>query len=208
MRFTCENCSKELNIADDKLPEASRFKVKCPHCQEETIVDRKKQKKGKKSPKGLTSTTSLGEIEPEIFPPGAKVIFVHISDNEWLKEVERFFVKAGYHESLAQSTDEAVLKLRLNDYDVLLIEDTLENSMLMEEIASWTGLKRRLVNVVLMTNKGTSMDPMLAFRKGVNFIINEADLKRGAEFFTNALNGYVEYYRWLVAADHREAQGN
>lgn len=199
MRFRCDQCAKELNIPDEKLPDATRFKVKCPHCERETIVDRSKHEGSKPSRKKKPSG-SLGDLEPEVFPPGAKVIFMHMESSEWRNEASSFFKKAGYYESEADSADEAVLKLRLNDYDVLFVEDTSEVGMLMEEIASWNGLKRRNVNVVMLTEAASSMDPMLAFLRGVNFIINTGDIRRAPELLTNALNNYVEYYRWFSTA--------
>lgn len=208
MRFRCDQCERELVIPDDKLPEAQRFKVKCPHCQQETILDRnwqdsskappKTKKKSKKKSAGVGAQT----LEPEVFPPGSKVYFHFVDDDDWQEGARNFFMKMGFHESTASSPEEAALKLRLNDYNVIIVEDAAENGAIVEEIGFWNGNKRREVNVVLLSQEAASLDPKMAFERGVNSVLNMNDSERAEELLESTLIGYQEYYRLYNAAVH------
>ncbi len=209
MRFSCSNCQKELNIPDDKLPSTPRFKVKCPHCQERVVLEKPKttlememapdlSREHEEPEKEHASETP--QIEPEIFPPGARIVFVALESKRWIEAAQEFFQEMGYHESRAHDVHEAAMKLRLNDYHVLLLEDSAKYKPLLDEVGGWPGIKRRTLNVVLIGEHAQSLDPQIAFRKGVNTYINSHELERGHELFGLALKGYDEYYRYLSMA--------
>ncbi len=210
MLFQCTNCHKDLNIPDEKLPDSPRFKIRCPHCKEQVVLERGQAYASTSGAAGAdftitrqpeqTGPQGSGEDEPEIFPPGAKVAFFFIEDTAWQEAAESFFQDMGYHQSGAGDPVEAVLKLRLNDYHVLLLEDAPENLRILDEIAIWNGLKRRNINVVLLGDQAGSMNPHMAFRKGVNTYLNVNDVDRAGELLGNALRGYEEHYRTLLEA--------
>ena len=201
MRFKCNHCSKELNIADDKLPDAVRFKVKCPQCSNEIVIDRS-DKPSKAVAAPLASETM--SIEPDVFPPGSKVVFLFLQDANWRDAARSFFQRADFHISTADTPQIAVLKLRLNDYNVIMFEDRPDNTSIFEEIAAWSGLRRRSVNLILLSNEVTSMDPKKAFEKGVNSYLNSGDLDRASDHLEHSLIGYEEYYRWFFEAAKEE----
>lgn len=213
MRFTCSNCQNELNIPDDKLPATPRFKIKCPHCHERVILEKNREALGPMAPDlsgeheepedsayAEDMHSSESRLEPEIFPPGARIIFLALESQRWLEEARNFFQEMGYYESRAKDVTEAIMKLRLNDYHVLLLEDTPKYQPLLTEIGSWPGIKRREINVVLIGEHAQSLDPQIAFRKGINTYINAHELERGHDLFGLALKGYDEYYRYLQIA--------
>lgn len=215
MKFTCSNCQKELNIPDNKLPETPRFKVKCPHCQERVVLEKPRKRpememapdltREHEEPESEQQPSSSPQLEPEIFPPGARIVFVAIDSQRWIEEAQEFFQEMGYHESKAVDVHEAAMKLRLNDYHVLLLEDSPKYKPLLDELGSWPGIKRRELNVVLIGEHAQSMDPQIAFRKGINTYINSHELERGHELFGLALKAYDEYYRYLSMARGEEA---
>jgi len=215
MRFTCSNCSKELNIPDSKLPETPKFKVKCPHCQERVVLEKPRKvadmemapdlSREHEEPDAEQASSGAQQMEPEIFPPGARIVFMALDSQRWTEEAHNFFQEMGYHESRASEVREAVMKLRLNDYHVLLIEDSSKYQPLLNELGVWPGIKRRTLNVVLIGEHAQSMDPQIAFRKGVNTYINAHELERGHELFGMALKAYDEYYRYLSMARGEDA---
>ncbi len=207
MRFTCSNCNSPITIPDAKLPEASRFKVKCPNCNQLIVLDkaaaaRKKDDAAQPQEKGLSneSVSYNKTMEPEIFPPGAKILFHMISNADWRDEAQAFFTQMGYHESTAGTPEEARLKIRLNDYHLLFLDDSPECEMVLQEIAQWPGNRRRALNVILLGSKSASLDPIAAFVKGVNTYINTNDFDRSEELFSLALKSYDDYYRFLFQA--------
>jgi len=209
MRFSCQHCQKELNIPDEKLPPTQKFKVKCPHCQETLLLDKSRPT----SPPPTQSPTTrrepqdlpaMAELEPEIFPPGARVAFIYLHSKEWHVAASTFFQEMGYHESTAKDASEALLKLRMNDYHVVLLEEAGDTQMLVEELGRWPGSRRRGFNLVLLGNAAQSQDPHSAFRKGVNTYLNIHDIDRCHDLFDFTLRGYDEYYRLLSMAVARE----
>ncbi len=218
MRFNCSNCFKELNIPDERLPSTPRFKIKCPHCQERVVLDKNEAMDLSKTamppddasgrmPEHEVPDQSRPMMEPEIFPPGARIVFMALRSKRWIEEAQNFFQEMGYYESYAQDAQEAVIKLRLNEYHVLLVEDNEDNRSVLDEIGQWPGNRRQLINVVLIGEQAQSLDPQLAFRRGVNVYLNIHDTERGHELFGLVLKGYDDYYRFLRQAQE-EMEGN
>ena len=71
---------------------------------------------------------------------------------------------------------------------------------LLEEIGFWNGNKRREVNVVLVSQESASLDPKVAFERGVNCMLNMNDSERAEELLESTLIGFQEYYRLYHAA--------
>ena len=92
------------------------------------------------------------------------------------------------------------MKIRLNDYHLLLLDDTPECDTVLQEIAQWPGVRRRTLNIVLLGSKSSSQDPITAFTKGINTYINANDLDRAEELLGMALKSYDDYYRYLFQA--------
>ncbi len=197
MRIKCSQCERDLNIPDEKLPNAPKFKVKCPHCRTEIVVSRGARDQGS-SALGRTSSVPYSTMEPEVFPPGAKVVCLAMANKQWKENSEEFFKANGYYISRSSSADEAVLKLRLNEYDIVVVEETPENEVVLEEIATWTGLRRRRINLVLVGDQAASLDPQMAFRRSVNVYFNKNEALRAEDLFNNAIKGFEIYYRWFA----------
>jgi predicted Zn finger-like uncharacterized protein len=194
MDIRCASCGRDLRIPEDKLPAAPRFKVRCPQCSAEIAVDRSVA-----APRpDIAPARKIPDapaLEPEFFPPGARTVFLFLGGaGLWLDEARAFFKGRGYFESTASSPGEAIQKLRLNTYDVLLIEDSPENVSVLSDIAEWSGLKRREVNLCLVGDRAASLDRRASFLCGVNGYLNVADGPRAAELLEGLLKEYEEYY--------------
>ena len=212
MRFNCSSCQRELNIPEDKLPSSDKFKVRCPKCKQELILEKSKAltegaKPGDAEPmmeQGFSSGLDSITIEPEIFPPGAKIVFTMVNDERWLEAISSFFQEMGYYESTAGSEDEATLKVRLNDYHVIILEDEEANRQIFDEVGTWNGLRRRECNVIALGRDAPSLDSKMSFELGVNFYLNKQDLVAANDLFRDLLRGYSDYYRWLYSARELE----
>ncbi len=144
-----------------------------------------------------------GSAEPEIFPPGSKVVFFFLADSGWVQGARTFFQEQGYHVSTAKDSGEATAKLRLNAYNVLLVEDNEEGRLLLQEVGGWSGVRRRECNVVLVGEGPPSLDPQPAFRWGVNSWLNKKDTARCDELLGEVLKGYELYYELLHMAQQQ-----
>jgi hypothetical protein len=202
MRFLCACGEKEINIPDDKVPAVPKFALKCPFCQKKLVVERQGDSfkasfaEAPAAPAApVAQAPQLPAVEPDVFPPGSTTAFLEVDDAAWRSVAEDIFKARGIFYSEAAETPVGVAKLRLNNYQVILVEDNQDCMPLLQEISSWPGLKRKGVNVIMIGGAAPSMQPNIAFEKSVNFYLNHADGSRAKELIEECLAGYELYYR-------------
>lgn len=195
MRITCPNCQKQLSIADEKIPTGSAFKALCPGCKASFTVDASVSAKPLPRPTALASP-----VEPDIFPPGAKVVALALHDAQWSETLRDSFQDLGYHISLLEDVDTALGKLKVNVYDVIVIQEGGSFHVLVEQIHSWPGTKRRKTNLVLIGEDGESLHPGLAFKKGADSYFHRTDHARTMDLVSSAVQTFDATYRtWHTA---------
>lgn len=215
MRFLCACGEKEITIPDDKVPAVPRFGLKCPHCQKKMVVERQGDTvrvsfadqpapaKPAPQPPAEPAEPKLPAVEPDVFPPGSTTAFMEVDDAAWRAAAGEIFKARGIFYSEAEETLVGVAKLRLNNYQVIVVEDSEDCRLLLKEINSWPGLRRKGVNVVLVGDAAPSMQPSIAFEKSVNFYLNHADAARAKELLEECLAGYDLYYRPFAMVEEK-----
>jgi hypothetical protein len=214
MRFMSPYANKEINLPDEKVPEADRFSLKCPFTGGKIFVEKSADGVRAEAAEPLESRTPPGadggadaeklpSVEPELAPPGARIAFIHVRNEAWDRAAREYAEKAGFFVSTADDALTAAAKLRLNDYSLLFIEEGGDAARLKDEINSWPGLKRRAANFVLLGDAAGSMQPNAAFEKGANYYFNINDLDAAQRLFKEADDGYGQYYRPLREAEKK-----
>jgi len=211
---------KEFTLPDEKLPAAARFAMKCPFTGRRMILERRPgggyEVSAAEGPAGAdprppvpggapAPAPALPQVEPDNHPPGTPVAFLFL-DGGWNPAAREFFTARGYGVSDAADELEAVARLRLNNYDVVLTGAGPGSARLREEIASWPGARRRAVNLVLVGDQGPSNDPRLAFALGANVFLAQADEAQAGDLLEGALTGYTLRYQ-LMAAARKQVEG-
>ncbi|MCK9239242.1 hypothetical protein [Desulfocurvus sp.] len=205
---------KEFTLPDEKLPDAARFAMKCPFTGRRMVLERRPeggysvsaapdQGAAPRPPKpggAPAPVPALPQVEPDNHPPGTPVAFLFPEDSAWLDAAREFFAGRGYGVSTASGELEAVARLRLNRYDVILAGAGQGSARLREEMAAWPGVRRRSVNVVLVGDQGASNDPRLAFLLGANAFFAQGDAPRAGDLLEGALTGYELRYKLMAAA--------
>ncbi|MBT8764009.1 hypothetical protein KFV02_08710 [Desulfohalobiaceae bacterium Ax17] len=200
MDLTCANCQKEIFLPPEKIPNVPRFALKCPGCGERIVVENEAYAKENKTAVDKEQVRQTKSIEPDFFPPGANVAFLFTINEEIGLKVSEFFQEKEFYISTAEDVQEGVLKLRLNDYQLILLEDREEIAPLLTEIHSWPGKKRRNVNCLLIGDRAPSMHQQEAFYRGVNFYLHINDKDRIDDLLEQCLNGFVLYNEpWTMA---------
>jgi hypothetical protein len=212
MRFMSPYADKEINLPDEKVPDVDTFSLKCPYTGKKIIV--RKDGDGvnvqaaepmaeEPLPRQESPAEELPSVEPDVVPPGSKVAFIFSRQDAWTKAAEKFAETAGYYVSTAEDVLTSVAKLRLNNYDLIFVEEGGDSERIISEVNSWLGLKRRAANFILLGDDGDSMQPHVAFDKGANFYFNKADAGRAEQLFKEAEDGYALYYRPLQEAEKK-----
>lgn len=172
MLVSCSNCGKRFKLRDDKLPEAEVFRISCPNCSGEIVIRKEEQDTGVARPQQDLS------LEPEVFPAGARVAFVFVGNEQCMEAARHAVLELGYIPSVAGSADEAVVKVRMNRYDLVCIDDGEPGRAVMGVVNSWPGARRREVNVIMIGRAAQSLDPGTSFFRGVNGWLNHDDADR------------------------------
>jgi len=149
MRFLCACGEKEINIPDEKIPQVPKFGVKCPFCQKKMIVERtgdglkaifaEPPAPAPAAPPAAPEPPEpkLPAVDPDVFPPGSTSAFLEVHDAAWRSAAEELCKARGIYTSVAEETLVGVAKLRLNNYQVILMEDGEESAPLLKEISAW-----------------------------------------------------------------------
>jgi len=206
--------NKEFNLPDEKLPDAARFAMKCPFTGKRIVFEKQDGQfvvsageaagshtppAQQAAPQEAQPALKLPQVEPDIYAPGTKVAFLFLEAG-WLEAARSFFQGKGYAVSTASDELEAIAKLRLNNYDVVMVEDSAKSKQLRGEICSWHGSKRRGVNFILVGGQGRSNDPQAAFFEGSNSYLAASDEAQARDLLEGALTGYNMHYQLLETA--------
>lgn len=187
MEITCKACNSSFVLPDDRIPEAKKFKLNCPKCREPILVDQ----------------DSMDEkiVAPEHFPHDAVVAFVFVKNRDLAARIGEFLKGRGIFVSEARFVHEAVDKVRINYYNILILEEGEEARSILNVVRRWNGLRRREVNIVLVEAKCQSMHPNEAFMRGVNSVIGAGDDERIENFLDLALGEFENHIEpWNEAA--------
>ncbi len=189
MQIVCEHCHKKFILPDEKLPDVPRFGVKCPSCGEKIIVERSKEDSSSSSSPSIVPK----QIEPEMFPPGAKVAFIFVEDVSLGDKCEEILRHEGYEISRTQDPGEALARLLLNRYDLLMISDSKVGRELLKEVGKWPGRIRRQINVILLGKESSSFDPNIEFLLGINAYISTQESHQMEDLLKEAIARHREY---------------
>lgn len=148
------------------------------------------------------ATPYTERIEPDFFPPGAKVCFVCVSSQQLHQKLKTIFQSHGFLTTGAENQETAAQKLRLNQYQAIVLEDGPDYERALNEINTWPGTVRRDVNLILMGNQAPSLHQQQSFAKGANFYLNTNDLDKMDTLINQVIEGHKEYYQpWNQAQE-------
>lgn len=197
MRTACPNCNKQLIIREDKIPPGVSFKLVCPECRHLFTVSPQQQHDGWKD----TGAEPPAEPpEPDIFPSGAKIALLLLRDKTWSESLSGLLKERDFHVTALEDPAQAISKLHVNAYDVVVVQDGDWSAEVRDRINSWPGTKRRRTNLVLIGDEAKSLHPDISFRKGVDTYLAAQDHARAGELLKSAMEGYtVSCLAWKTA---------
>ncbi len=198
VKAQCSGCGKQFALPLEKIPDKPRFRFTCPSCGVKVQVDRSAEGFAAGSQEAdAPQPEAKGEsydIEPDLFPPGAEVAFVYVRDRSWAEKIEEVLqLESGYLLSRAERAAQALQKLRLNSYQMILIQDGPEAEELLQEIGSWPGYLRREINCILIGDRAKSFDPGEAFVRGVNCYLSIQDRESISDLLEQAQQSFDQY---------------
>lgn len=140
-------------------------------------------------------------MEPDFFPPGTKTALLVLRDQSWTESLTKLLKERRFHVTTLNDPNQAVAKLQINSYDVILLEDSDWGRESLQLIHTWPGTKRRKTNVIALGQADKSLHPGISFRKGVDSYFHIQDHHRGNELLQASLDSFdAEYLSWNAAA--------
>lgn len=194
MDITCAHCKSSFVLPDDRIPEAKKFKLNCPKCREPIVIDRENE----------------GDriVAPEHFPHDATVALLFVKNRALAERIGLFLKSRGIFISEAGLIHEALDKVRINYYNIIILEESEHSKSILSVVKKWNGLRRRDVNIILVEADCKSLHSNEAFFRGVNSVISAKDSERIENILDLAMGEFKSYSEpWSVAAQRLHLKG-
>ena len=149
---------------------------------------------------------SGARLEPDFFPPGSKICFVCLSSQDLSQTLRKVFENYGFVTTGTHNVETAREKLRLNQYQAVVVEAGPDFREIFAEINTWPGNVRRDTNVIVMGRKAPSLHQQMAFVMGANYYLNFNDAAKMEDLIKQVIEGYKDYYQiWNQAREEADA---
>lgn len=225
MKFQCPGCQLAFSVPDEKIPEGKGLRILCPKCR--TPVERTDGPSPAGSfDEGPQVSKSLPPFTPPVPPPETPSPFVHEEEEEEASSIE--VVEEGvktlllccsdasrteqltttlqqldFYVSRASRMRHALLKLDQNHYDMVLLDESFAGSdasdnPLLHHIQLLPMHVRREFFMCLLSETLPSLDRMVAFRMGVDMILNVQDLDKTKIILLREMKDHGIFYKVFV----------
>jgi predicted Zn finger-like uncharacterized protein len=189
MDITCSSCGTVLHVPDEKLPANQVATITCPKCKGKIKIDTRElnltaaaSKKAEPARNEKRWAEREDDTSPlEFFEEGVKLSLVLDTDELHLSEIGPALEELGYKVVQPMSLPEAMSKIRLHPFDLVILSDGfdqmgLEGNPIINYLNRLSMSVRRKIYVVLISTKFKTMDNMMAFTMSANLVINPEDL--------------------------------
>lgn len=198
MDVTCDSCGAAFKIPDEKLPPNQVVSITCPKCKGKIKVDTRK------SDKDIVSS-EIGELEQDsspldLFEEGTRLALVLNGDDKQVNDISSVLEELSYKSIVAPSTQDAMGKLRLHHFDLIILSDgfdgqNLEGNPATHYLNHLSMSVRRKIFLVLLSDKFNTMDNMMAFMLSANLVISSADLSKLRLILNKAIPDHEKFYK-------------
>jgi len=194
MDITCTHCKSSFVLPDDRIPETKKFKLNCPKCREPIVIDQE--------------SDNEKIVAPEHFPHDATVAFLSLRNKSLSERISLFLKSRGIFVSESTLIHEALDKVRINYYNIIILEESEQSKSILAIVKKWNGLRRRDVNIILVEADCKSLHSNEAFFRGVNSVISAKDNERIENILDLAMGEFKSYSEpWAVASKRLHIKG-
>jgi predicted Zn finger-like uncharacterized protein len=205
MDITCMACRTVLKVPDEKLPPNNVVTITCPKCKGKMRIDTRELRFNLDVPKG-EEFEELGfeheeDTSPlEFFEEGTKLALVLSTDDLGASEIIPALEELSYRVLHPTSVHEAMGKLRLHHFDLIMLSDgfdgkSLEESPITSYLNHLSISIRRKILLIMLSDRFKTMDNMMAFAFSANFVVNPADLSNITPILRKATSDNEKFYK-------------
>ncbi len=209
MRVQCNGCRTGFNIPDDKVPVGKALEVLCPRCKTPTKINEKA------TPAELDDRVSyLSEsYQPEfgadplsdyanaidVVDEGVKTALLCDTNVKCAARIAQALQELDFWVVHALRPAFALGKLHHNNYDLIVLEENFNSdkdseNLVLHHVQVLPMHLRRQFYLCLVSPEKPTLDSRLAFKMGVNLILNIQDLEKAKVLLARAMKEYRSFY--------------
>lgn len=201
MDVTCDSCGAAFKIPDEKLPSNQVVSIACPKCKGKITVDTRKPDTIRVS--GETDESEQDSSPLELFEEGTRLALVLNGDDGQIKDISSVLEELSYKPIVAPSIQDAMGKLRLHHFDLIILSDgfggqSLEGNPVTHYLNHLSMSVRRKIFLALISDKFKTMDNMMAFTLSTNLVINPTDLSKLRLILNKAIPDHEKFYKIFI----------
>ncbi len=212
METICEACNTKLMIPDHKVPQTGKLRVSCPKCKNRLSVAHPKQDDPNPLPPPVVDTplAKKDSLAP-VIQGGTDSIFdslemdgslalIMAKDPEEGAKLVKCAEGLGYRPVLTSDTRDAVSKIRLHHFDLLMLSEGFDNiellqSPILDHLNHLSMSIRRKMFLVLVSDTFRTADNMMAFSMSANLVVNPKSLDKLASILQKAQKENRLFYK-------------
>jgi len=205
MDITCTACGTTLKVPDEKLPPDNVVNITCPKCKGKIRIDTRELELDTTAPKGEEVEEPGFEQEEDTSPlefvgEGTKLALVLNTDDLRGSEITPALEDLSYKVLQPPSVHEAMGKLRLYHFDLIILSDGFDGRSLEENpITSYLNHLsisiRRKILLIMLSDRFKTMDNMMAFAFSANLVVNPSDLSNITAILRKATSDNEKFYK-------------
>jgi DNA-directed RNA polymerase subunit RPC12/RpoP len=226
MEITCSQCNSKLNVPDDRIPKDQAVKINCPKCKNRITLDLRTppeenlsldvsltdsgnlelkpvEQKQEKSSEDYSYDDYSGDQALDFFDEGVKIALVIVKGDDKREKVGSALEGLGFQCIYADSTRDALGKLRYHLFNFVLLADNFDSqdilySPIMNYLNRLPMSSRRKIYVALIGDRFKTMDEMMAFALSANAVVSSKDIDRLASIFKKGIADNEKFYKVLM----------
>ena len=202
MEIICNNCQSKFRVPDEKIPAGKRATVACPKCKGKISLGSPKGSPGGGSFDSTDSNNGYDADEKpfDFIEEEGLTALVCESNPLVRKTVIKALEVLDYQITEAESTRDALKRMRYHNYDLFVINenfdtDNPESNGILLYLERLSMLVRRNMFIALVSDRFRTMDNMMALNKSANLIINRKNIDDIGKILSRGITDNEFFYR-------------
>lgn len=130
---------------------------------------------------------------------GGATALVCEPDSELRRNLEQSLTQRGYRITMPATAKDALKALRFHLFDVVVLNELFDaadpqTNAVLRYLETMIMTARRRLFVVLVSDACRTMDPMAAFNRSVNMVINRRSIDRAGDIIGQAMADHKAFY--------------
>ncbi|MFZ2444883.1 MAG: zinc-ribbon domain-containing protein [Syntrophobacteraceae bacterium] len=213
MKVQCPGCRIAFTIPDEKIPGGRTLKIPCPKCKIPIEINAK-------PPEAVSPDEARGGLPPmpdlsdyasaiDVVEHGVKTALLCVSNTRLADRIAMTLQELDFWVVHAARSGFALGKLHHNSYDLIVLEENFDSAkatdnLVLHHVQLLPMHVRRQFYLCLLSEALPTLDAMMAFRMGVNLILNVADLEKAKIILARTMKEYKTFYGFFNSELNRK----